>query len=156
VTAPVLLSISVRRSRIVVDTNVFAAALTSASESNREVIRACLTQAAVPLMGMALFHEYESILSRPAIQARCPLSAKQRDELFAAVLACCQWVRIAFLWRPNLPDEADNHVIELAVAGGAAAVVTNNVRDLRQGELVFPDIRILTPARFLKLLEASS
>jgi hypothetical protein len=35
-----------------------------------------------------------------------------------------------FLWRPNLPDEADNHVIELAVAGGASAVVTNNVRDL--------------------------
>jgi hypothetical protein len=33
--------------------------------------------------------------------------------------------------------------------------VTNNVRDLRRGELVFPDIRILTPARFLKALEVS-
>jgi len=64
-------------------------------------------------------------------------------------------VRIAFLWRPDLPDEADNHLIELAVAGGASAVVTNNVRDLRQGELVFPGIRILTPARFLKALETS-
>jgi hypothetical protein len=30
--------------------------------------------------------------------------------------------------------------------------VTNNVRDLRSGELVFPDISIMTPAGFLKTL----
>jgi hypothetical protein len=42
--------------------------------------------------------------------------------------------------------------VELGVAGGAAAIVTNNVRDLRSGELLFPDIRILTPAAFLKTL----
>jgi hypothetical protein len=43
--------------------------------------------------------------------------------------------------------------MELAVAGGAAAIVTNNVRDFRGGELAFPDIRIHTPARFLETLE---
>ena len=107
-------------------------------------------------MGMALFHEYESIVSRPSIQSRCPLTVRQLEDLVDAFLATCQWVRIAFLWRPNLPDEADNHVIELAVAGGATAVVTNNVRDLRRGELAFPGIRILAPARFLTLLETSS
>ena len=30
------------------------------------------------------------------------------------------------------------------------AIVTNNVRDLRSGELVFPDIGVMTPAEFLK------
>ena len=29
------------------------------------------------------------------------------------------WVRVYYLWRPNLPDEADNHLVELAVAGNA-------------------------------------
>ena len=53
-----------------------------------------------------------------------------------------------FLWRPNLPDEGDNHVLELAVAGSAGAVVTYNVGDFR-GELQFPTIQAVTPAQFL-------
>ena len=57
-----------------------------------------------------------------------------------------------FLWRPNLPDEADNHLIELALAGGAGAIVTNNVRDVRRGELAFPHLQILTPSQFLKTI----
>jgi predicted nucleic acid-binding protein len=40
--------------------------------------------------------------------------------------------------------------MELAVAGGAAAIITNNVRDLKSGELIFPDIEIMTPSSFLK------
>jgi predicted nucleic acid-binding protein len=32
-------------------------------------------------------------------------------------------------WRPNLPDEADNHLLELAVAAQADAIVTRNLRD---------------------------
>ena len=55
-----------------------------------------------------------------------------------------------FLWRPNLGDEGDNHLIELAVAGAAARVVTHNVRDLRSGQLRFPQLRIETPAEFLR------
>jgi hypothetical protein len=30
-------------------------------------------------------------------------------------------------WRPNLRDEGDNHLVELAIAGGAEAIVTYNV-----------------------------
>lgn len=65
-------------------------------------------------------------------------------------LACAQWVTIYFGWRPNLPDEADNHLVELALAGGAAGIVTHNVRDLGPGELVFDQLRVLTPAQCLE------
>lgn len=77
----------------------------------------------------------------------------ERDALLDAFFQACDWIRIAYLWRPNLPDESDNHVMELAVAGGATAIITNNVRDFRSGELAFPDIHVCTPARFLKTLE---
>jgi len=138
--------------RIIVDTNVIVAALTSATGANRDVLRCCLAGLAEPLIGNALFHEYESLVARPSVNSRCPLSPKERDELIDAFLGTCTWVRITFRWRPNLRDESDNHLVELAVAGGAAAIVTNNVRDLRSGELIFPEIGVLTPAAFLKTL----
>jgi predicted nucleic acid-binding protein len=138
--------------RIVVDTNVFVAALLSARGANRAVLRACLSGDAIPLMGAALFHEYEDLQGRLDLMKESPLSATERRDLFEAFLSTCIWVKIYYLWRPNLPDEGDNHLVELGLAGHAAAIVTNNVRDLRGGELSFPDLRVLTPSAFLKLL----
>lgn len=56
------------------------------------------------------------------------------------------------LWRPNLSDEGDNHLIELAIAGAAETIVTNNLGDLGRGELRFPRLQILTPRQFLSHL----
>lgn len=57
-----------------------------------------------------------------------------------------------YLWRPNLQDEADNHLVELAVAGAARCVVTRNLRDLRAMELRFPGLRVVAPEDFLQEL----
>lgn len=138
--------------RAVIDTNVFTAALLSAAGANRAVLRACLLGQVQPLMGAALFSEYEDLLGRESLMAKSPLPATERRELFEAFLSVCEWVRIYFLWRPNLPDEADNHLVELAIAGGAESIVTNNTRDVRGGELSFPQLQILTPAQFLKTI----
>jgi predicted nucleic acid-binding protein len=46
--------------------------------------------------------------------------------------------------------EADNHLIELAVAGGADLIVTRNLRDIQRGELQFPHLRFVSPEDFLK------
>ena len=100
-------------------------------------------------MGQALFAEYESVLSRPDIFVRSPISAEDRNTLWAAFASCCHCVRVYYLWRPNLPNEADNHVIELAVAGGAEAVVTYNKRDFERAELHFPRLRVVTPSQLI-------
>ena len=100
-------------------------------------------------MGLNLFLEYEDVLGREKLFERCPLSAEERDRLFAALAHVSEWSRVYFLWRPNLPDEADNHLLELAVAGRADIIVTQNVRDFQRGELYFPHIRVLRPAKFL-------
>lgn len=77
----------------------------------------------------------------------------ERDELMDALLACCRWVEIYYLWRPNLRDESNNHLIELALASGAHVVLTNNLRDVAQGELSFPGLSILRPEQFLAEVE---
>jgi predicted nucleic acid-binding protein len=90
------------------------------------------------------------LLARPVWTAET--TANQRRQVLAALAAAGQWVKIYYGWRPNLPDEGDNHVIELAIAGGARAVVTHNVRDLRRGELRLGGLLVLMPAECLERL----
>ncbi len=138
--------------RVVVDTNVFIAAILSPAGENRDVLRACLLGRARPLMGAALFHEYEDLLGRSELMGRGPLSHTERQSLFDAFLSVTDWIKVYFLWRPNLPDEADNHLIELALAGAAETIVTNNLKDLQRGELRLPGLIIQSPRQFLTTL----
>ena len=55
-----------------------------------------------------------------------------------------------FRWRPNLRDEADNHLVELAVAANARCLVTRNLRDLSSGELRSRELRIVLPETLLE------
>lgn len=137
-------------SRIVVDTNVLVSAILSPEGAAREVLRRCLTGKAQPLIGNALFLEYEDVLSRDELFAEAAVGPAERAALLDAVLAACRWINVAFLWRPNLPDESDYHLVELAVAGNAEWIVTGNTRDITAGELVFDSFRIATPGDWLK------
>jgi putative PIN family toxin of toxin-antitoxin system len=135
--------------RIVVDTNVFVGACLGAGASNL-VVASCFQGAFTPIMGNALYAEYEDVLSRDTLFAKSRLNAKERNELFDMFASVCEWIRVYYQWRPNLRDEADNHLMELAVAGNAECIVTRNHRDLASGELAFPQIRILSPEQFFK------
>jgi predicted nucleic acid-binding protein len=101
-------------------------------------------------MGHSLFSEYEDVLGRQELFRDSILSAPDRQRLFEAFLSVCDWVHVYYGWRPNLRDEADNHLMELAVAGGASTIVTHNVRDFRDSDLLFPQVRVVTPKEFLK------
>ena len=135
--------------KAVIDTNIFLGACLGTGNAGK-VIAACLDGHCVPLMGAALLAEYEDVLGRKALFAKCRLTAAERESLLDIYLSKCEWVRVYYTWRPNLPDEADNHLVELAVAGGADAIVTRNLRDLTRMELRFPSLRILSPDIFLK------
>lgn len=136
--------------RIVVDTNVLVSAILSPSGAARAVLRRCLNGEAQPVMGNALFSEYEDVLSRQEVFVNAPIGPDDRAALVDAVLAACLWINIAFLWRPNLPDESDNHLIELAVAGNAEWIITNNTKDIVAGDLIFDGFRVVTPGEWLK------
>jgi predicted nucleic acid-binding protein len=41
-------------------------------------------------------------------------------------------------------------LIELALAGNADLIISNNVKDLRSAEILFPELRILTPEQMLR------
>lgn len=101
-----------------------------------------------PLFGNALWLEYRDLLGRPLWGSST--SETERTEILAALALRGRWVTVYYGWRPNLPDEADNHLIELALAGNAEAIVTHNVRDMRGGELQLGSLKIMTPAQCLE------
>ena len=138
---------------IVLDTNVFVNALLSTHQGSRSrtIVRACLNGEYEPLFGVSLFCEYEDVLARTALFARSKTTHAERMQIFAALLNRTRWVEVYFSWRPNLSDEGDNHLIELAVAGGADALVTRNIADFRRAELKFPELSIMTPEQFLEV-----
>lgn len=134
------------------DTNVIVSAMRSPSGRNRQVLRACLEGRLQPILGQALFSEYEDVLGRDALFAGTPLSLVERQDLLDAFFHVTEWVRVYYLWRPNLRDEGDNHVLELAVAGSASVIITNNVSDFQRTELRFSEVRILRPDEIMKEL----
>jgi len=64
-----------------------------------------------------------------------------------ALIAIAQKSEVYYLWRPNLPDEGDNFVLESAIAA-SSIIVTKNIKDFKTGQLKFPDLIIMTPQQF--------
>jgi len=135
---------------VVVDTSVLISALIGEQGPSRAILRRCLIGEYNPLMSNALFSEYEDVRGRKQILELCPLSTREIRQLLNSFYSVCRWVPIYFLWRPNLKDEGDNFLIELALAGSATFIISNNVNDLHGAELKFPELSILTPEQILR------
>ena len=93
---------------------------------------------------MPLLFEYEDALKRPGIVS---VPRHSVEDVLDYLCATADRRPIFFLWRPQLPDPADDLVLEIAVAGGCDTIVTFNARDF-VGSARF-GIRIATPAEFL-------
>jgi len=96
--------------RIVIDTNVFVAGMRSAGGASRVVLRKALTGPFKALFGNALWQEYQDLLGRPVWDKR--LTDQDRREVLAALAKQGEWVTVYYGWRPNLPDEGDNHLMD--------------------------------------------
>ena len=83
------------------------------------------------------------------------LSAPEVEALLDAVAAVADPVRLAYLWRPTLPDADDDMVLETAVSGHADWVITFDLRDFGPAAEQF-GIAVLSPGEGAMRLEKSS
>jgi hypothetical protein len=96
-----------------------------------------------------LLSEYRDVLFRMVRRGELVFSRDQVERLLAAFVTAAQEVEVRFLWRPNLPDEADNFVYEAAFAASPATIVTHNLRDFRKPELRWSGVVVKTPRQVL-------
>jgi putative PIN family toxin of toxin-antitoxin system len=130
----------------VIDTNVLYAGLYSASGASYRVLRLIERTRLIPLLSTTLLFEYEEVLTRN--HAVLGLSSRDVEAVLDGLCSRGECRRIHFLWRPQLADPKDDHLLELAVAGGNADIVTHNVRDFRAASSF--GVRIVSPENLLR------
>ena len=95
--------------------------------------------------------DYEAVLTRPEHLAASGLTGGDVEKILDDLASVAKPVRLAFRWRPRLPDPNDDMVLETAVNGRAGAIVTFNQRDFNPVAGKF-GCRVMRPAELLRRL----
>ena len=107
---------------IVLDTNVLVSGLLSPYGAPADVLRLVVGGAVTLCVDARILVEYEQVLGRP----RFGFAPAAVDALIAFIATEGEHV-VASPWREPLPDPDDAPFLEVALAGGAACLVTGNV-----------------------------
>lgn len=137
----------------VLDTDVMVAALRSDKGASRQLLLAALDRKFELLVSVPLIIEYEAVLTRPEHLAASGLSSSEIGRVLDDVASVARPVRLAFRWRPQLPDPDDDMVLETAVNGCAHAIVTFNQRDFLPVAKKF-ECNVILPATALEKMRS--
>lgn len=133
--------------QIVIDTNVFVAALRSQYGASYKLFLLLDSGKFEINLSVPLAIEYEEA-SKRLIGKKGNLKASDIDDILDYVYAVANRRRVYYLWRPFLSDPKDDMVLELAVAAGCEIIVTYNKDDFKGVEQF--GIRVLTAQEFLQ------
>jgi putative PIN family toxin of toxin-antitoxin system len=135
--------------QVVIDTNVLIAALRSRKGGSASLLQKLGADARWQMnLSVSLVAEYTEIVHR---EGRLLGYSWQDCEDFLDYLCAAAVERpIYFRWRPALTDPNDDLVLELAVACGAAHIITHNRRHFTEAKQF--GIVALSPAEFLTKL----
>lgn len=131
------------------DTDVMVAALRSDRGASRQLLLAAFNRQFDLLLSVPLMLEYEAVLTRPQHLAACGLSGADVGRVLDDLAVVARPVRLAFRWRPRLPDPDDDMVLETAINGRASAIVTFNQRDFADAGKEF-DCAVILPVTALQ------
>ena len=130
----------------VVDTNIFVSALSSAS-SYHWIIEALLDERFEICLNHEILLEYEEVLTRKYASTTAANFIKALQELPSA-----HQVEVYFNWN-LLADEDDNKFVDVAVAGGASFIITEDRHFRKLSEIEFPKVEVMRIVDFKNWLD---
>jgi putative PIN family toxin of toxin-antitoxin system len=130
---------------------VLVAALRSQDGASYQLLARVARGSLTILASPALFLEYEDVLLRPSQIRAHGLTEGEVHRILLALAKLLEPVDIHYRWRPQLPDPADELVLDIAVNGRADALVTHNRRHFVSVVRIF-GIPVLTPGEMLRRL----
>ena len=134
--------------RVVLDTNVWVSAFRSKRGASRKVIDMVIDGEVTMHLTVPLVAEYEEIFVRERVAMG--LSRADVDLLLDLICDLGRHHQVHYLWRWQVSDPEDAHVLEAAVAASRPDLLTFNKKDLQ--EAVTFGIEVLTPGEFLHVI----
>ena len=135
---------------VTIDTSVLFQAFHSRRGASFQILQKVRYGEITMAVSLPVFQEYRDLLSRDDVRKQLALGPEDVETLLQFIATVARPTSIRFVWRPNLRDENDNMVMELALAGGSEYLITRNTRDfLLDTDLSNEEVTVVTPAEFL-------
>ena len=135
---------------VVLDTNVVYQALRSSNGASHYIVSLFRERLIDVAISIEVLLEYESVLTRPTTLKDLRLQKRDVQAVLDYIAYFGIQTEIYYRLRPNLPDERDNIFVELALASESKFIITNNIRDYKKPQLKFRQLKIVTPAEFVR------
>jgi predicted nucleic acid-binding protein len=137
-----------KRSKIVVDTNVFVAAARSRKGASWQIVRAILLGEFDLVLSVAVALEYEAVLKRES--DRTGMSVTEAEDFVSFLCANATRHEPYGRFWPLSNDPDDERFARLVASSDCDAFITHNVRHF--SSLADAGLSVMTPGAFLRRL----
>lgn len=136
---------------LTLDTNILYQALMSKTGASYFILQQVRNRKIQIALSVPVFFEYQDVLTRDKSLKDFELKLNDVEKFLRFIAYIGKTFEIYFLLRPNLKDEKDNKIVELAVTSQSDYLITSNIRDFKNAELKFDELKVITPSEFVKM-----
>ena len=136
---------------LTLDTNILYQALMSKTGASYFILQQVRNRKIRIALSVPVFFEYKDVLTRDKSLKDFELKLNDVEKFLRFIAYIGKTFEIYFLLRPNLKDEKDNKIVELAVTSQSDYLITSNIRDFKNAALKFDQLKTITPGEFVKM-----
>ncbi|MFP4430478.1 MAG: putative toxin-antitoxin system toxin component, PIN family [Spirochaetaceae bacterium] len=137
---------------VTTDTSVLFQAFHSRRGASYQILQMVRFGEITMAVSLPVFQEYRDLFSREAVQEQLELQPGDSEVLLQFIATIARPTSIHYAWRPNLRDENDDMIMELALASGSQYLITRNTRDfVVDTDLSNEEVTVVTPGEFIRM-----
>jgi putative PIN family toxin of toxin-antitoxin system len=137
---------------VTIDTSLLFQAFHSRRGASFQILQMVRFGEITMAVSLPVFQEYRDLLSRHDVQKQLDLHRDDIQVILQFIATVARPTSIRYAWRPNLRDENDNMVMELALASGSEYLITRNTRDfVLDSDLSNDEVAVVTPGEFMRM-----